>query len=430
MTGQDSPEFETSSRSRRRVLAALGSAATVALAGCSVEVGDDVEEPPTIDDGSDPTPGTEDGSSGGGSDTGTEDDSQTEGDGSESEENTEWTTDKEEFEGWPSPLYDHRNTSYKANATLPSDNHEMVWQTSVGDGGVPPIVADGTVYTYAHTGRQVTAIDADSGDVEWTFTGDELAQRSNAPAVSDEHVYVTGDRSLLAIDRQSGEQAWKFEVEGRARPPAVFDGTVYIGTGGPFYALDPSGEKIWENLVGNRFAIAAFEDTLYVGGWVLDRETGEKRGRYHGGTSTGPTVLNGRVFTADALSVDCFRDGVEGERVWQSPDLGAPVFSNLVLAHGHVYCYTRGTDTLHALDISTGEQVWTAERSMSGSLAATPEALLVWDDGVRALNPADGSERWGVEIDASYGNPVPVDGTVYATADPSGEDDAYLYAIE
>lgn len=118
------------------------------------------------------------------------------------------------------------------------------------DGGPHGIaLSDGTLYL-SHGGT-VAAVDAETGDREWSFvTGYRSA---GAPATDGDRVYVAG-KNLYALDAADGNEQWRVvedsisEDRGYSRGlpylarPAIADRTVYLRAAG----FDPAdGRRRW-----------------------------------------------------------------------------------------------------------------------------------------------------------------------------------------
>lgn len=170
---------------------------------------------------------------------------------------------------------------------LASETGDEVWTRTVpSHPDSSPAVVDGTVYyggpTLSDSGppAQLTALDAASGDTDWTEGLDDISFRSS-PAVGDGTVYVAassrrvcmgggGDGEsdcsgmtrgrMYAIDVESGERQWTAEIKTDTRSsPAVVDNVVYVGCRDGLSAVTTDGENAWRiNFEGDR------EDGPYV----------------------------------------------------------------------------------------------------------------------------------------------------------------------
>ena len=88
------------------------------------------------------------------------------------------------------------------------------------------------------------AVDAHTGSALW-----EVDEPLFSPAVSEGTAYSGSESGLVAAhDTATGEELWRFQVQGAARPLAVADGVVYVPADAEHrvYALDTaSGSELW-----------------------------------------------------------------------------------------------------------------------------------------------------------------------------------------
>jgi len=123
------------------------------------------------------------------------------------------------------------------------DSGDRQWSQAGYFGGVSPALVDGTLYVSGHPGEgnrswspdgrsglQAIALDAATGDVEWTFTPETFIRGS--PVVADGVVYVPSRNWLYAIDADSGDLRWRQPFEWAVSTPAVADGRVLASVGG------------------------------------------------------------------------------------------------------------------------------------------------------------------------------------------------------
>lgn len=143
-----------------------------------------------------------------------------------------------------------------------------------------------------------------TGDVLWSFDlGTEL---TSPPAVVDGTVYIgAGLRGVVALDAETGDVRWQFGVTGKMETAvAVAGDRVFAGLrDGRVVALDRhTGELKWSVQTGNKIfsSPAVLNGIVYVGSgdgflYVIDAETGGVRWRYHAGDS---------IIAAPAVSED------------------------------------------------------------------------------------------------------------------------------
>lgn len=110
-----------------------------------------------------------------------------------------------------------------------------------------------------------------AGESQWTVAFDADLWY---PAVVGDRVFVPmaadGEPGGLACLGTGGERQWTHETSGGLKRATVADGTVYAvptrGSTAPLVACDASsGDRLWERAVAPDAAVAAVEDTLYVG---------------------------------------------------------------------------------------------------------------------------------------------------------------------
>ena len=110
-----------------------------------------------------------------------------------------------------------------------------------------------------------------AGTVAWVYKDRGLPFFSS-PAVNDRLVLIgSRDKHLHAMDRKTGEGAWKFKTGGRVEgSPVVFeDGVVFGSTDGRLYSANlDSGTEVWQLDLGEPLAASpAFgEGLIIVGG--------------------------------------------------------------------------------------------------------------------------------------------------------------------
>lgn len=226
---------------------------------------------------------------------------------------------------WPHPAFDAQATAYARDAAAPRSGVterwavETTWPTDrpvvaaervfvpgadglhaldlatgdpvwrVGPDDQPwtnaPVVVDGTVYATFRERPGAFALDPEDGTERWRA---DVGPVSASPVVGDEgRCYVgTRDGRLVALEGQTGETAWSYDLFGEVvtltfRPPALVVGTA----AGEVYALyDSDGPReLWRRKVGGEVtALAQVE-----GGDALVSAFGGKLRRLAGGAHTG-----------------------------------------------------------------------------------------------------------------------------------------------
>ncbi len=300
-----------------------------------------------------------------------------------------------------------------------------VWEVDgiLGVSGTPA-VADGVVYVGDWTGH-LRALDAESGDEVWDHDlgGGYVG---GSPAVDDAQVVVgTFDARIVSLDRASGEPRWEASVDDHPKAvvfgsPIIVDGLVVVGVGS-FEVFAPGDPPTFRGSVV-----------------ALDATTGDERWRFwvtKGDATEGP-----------------------GVSIWSSPAVD-PERGVLYIGTGQAYALPAPprSDALLALDLHTGEEVWTTQftagdawtitdpSGLDADVGAAPNLFETGDvDAVgvgdkagsyRALDRDTGEVLW--ERTLTEGGPqggimasaAVADDTVYVTSNDAGRD-AVLAALD
>jgi len=176
-----------------------------------------------------------------------------------------------------------------------TDAETTAWQTELGSTGTPPVAVDGGI-VYVAGDRQadhgLRALDAETGDFLWGAVDQEVR---GAPTIGDSSVYVTtpndvGPKTLIALDKETGETRWAFETLNGTNGSAVYaEETITFGTSdGELYCLATDGTPEWRyESADARFSQSApvrVGDTLIAGAtldgsglYAFDATTGDRR---------------------------------------------------------------------------------------------------------------------------------------------------------
>lgn len=290
----------------------------------------------------------------------------------------------------------------EASTTLTlTENGESVGEREV----TVPSASTATVVldrAYASAGEHTLGVDGEvAGTVRvvdsWREFGLDPTNASRAP----DYEGPTGDATT----------AWQVRVpNGTGSSPIVLGDAVFVGTGNPYGAGEPSGgaaayrasdgEFRWHaDLGGFVFATPAAIDGLLAVGTMDGEFTGEDAG--------------GRVVAVEQAT---------GETAW-SKSLGAPAMGSVAATDEAVYVATRDGD-LWALDPADGTERWHRELGapLSGPAVADGAVFVGgWDGVVRALETADGTERWTHDaVGRVRTAPAAADGTVYVASTERG----------
>ena len=255
-------------------------------------------------------------------------------------------------------------------------------------------------------------------------------------AIEGDQLYVgTQDRDVRALNPETGETVWEFDLPGEDDANQAFYGTPalsedvgYIGGyNGRLYALDLAvGNDIWEKLVGSGEPIvggtAVGGELVFVGSsdgalYAFDAADGSFQWRFQTGNSiwATPAVANDRVYFG-SMDQKVYALDLDGQLIWEFPTGGAVTAQPLV-KDGRVYIGSFSSD-FYALDVETGQQVWKfpdANNWYWSRAVTNGDTLFVGstDGNLYALDAASGRPRWVYPTNGSIvGSPALVGGRV------------------
>jgi outer membrane protein assembly factor BamB len=249
-------------------------------------------------------------------------------------------------------LGDYTEPSTGGLVALDTASWTTTWTHDTAGRPNPPAVADDLLVATSDHG-DVVALEASSGDTQWTRTfGDDHQHASipAPPAIDDDHVYLTADGSaaqgIYALDRGTGETQW--EIPGPNIPePLVRTGDVVLASYNRYelVAFDVAdGERQWSKAmydgdlfapaVGHSRVFSADEATVYA----LAVESGDVHWNRDFEVAGSPLVVGQSVVvpTRDRIVSLSVTDGSEQWSVTEAPGTGCvPVSRGLLYASGN-----------------------------------------------------------------------------------------------
>ncbi len=351
-----------------------------------------------------------------------------------------------------------------------------IWSTSIGAGNsrryritAPPVVAGGVIYTL-DARSQASAVSAD-GKVLWKADLRPDGKRGKdvsggGLAYGDGRLFATtGYGTLIALDPATGDELWTQKADAAiSAPPTYREGMVYFvsrdnrawaisatdgrvqwqipGTPAPAAMLGGAAPAVTERLAIFPFSsadlVAALRQSgVRVWGTAL---AGQRRGAVYAAVTdiTGDPVVAGNVLYAGNQSGRSVAlDVNSGERIWTAED-GA--YGAMLPVGGSVFFLT-DQDKLVRLDASDGSRIWSVDLpyftkkkpkklkavyAHYGPILAGGRIWLASDDGwLRGFDPASGALL--AEIDLPGGaasRPVVAGGTLYVLSE-RGELEAF-----
>ena len=320
------------------------------------------------------------------------------------------------------------------------------WGEECGIG--PDAAADGpTVYvgtSSTSAPSALHAVDATTGEQEWTFT--EPSDYVGSPIIVDGTAYVGSDDSTLyAVDVATGEQVWEFtDPNSPIRSPTVIGGTVYIGSRDTnLYAVDAAtGEQEWVFTEPDHWVSTptVVDGTVYIGSYdgnlyAVDAATGEQRWakRAHSIFKSGasiqasPTVVNETIYFGVGAGTLYAMDAATSSTVWAFTEPSRRIETSPAVVDGTVY-FGSLDNNLYAVDAATGirEWVFTEPGGTVRSPTVVDENVYIgsFDSNLYAVDAATGEQVWEfTEPNSPVRSPTIAGGTVYIA--PSN-----LYAVD
>lgn len=141
------------------------------------------------------------------------------------------------------------NTMYSSLSTINNGNIGKLggaWMLHVDGGAISgssqqatPVEVGGVVYVQSAS-QSITAVDARTGAVKWTYAGGGAIGIVRGVAVAQGRVFASlSGRRVVALDQATGQQLWQVTLNdpnfpGGTTPTALvyYDGLLYVGTGG------------------------------------------------------------------------------------------------------------------------------------------------------------------------------------------------------
>ncbi|NLF30067.1 MAG: PQQ-binding-like beta-propeller repeat protein [Planctomycetes bacterium] len=193
------------------------------------------------------------------------------------------------------------------------------------------VYATGALSEYFTDRGAVYCLDADSGNVVWSYGEGGYRATFSSPAVAEGYVVVgeglhlTDDARVVCLDAEASERdpdrrgvkVWEYRTASHVESsPCVADGRAYVGAGDDgLYCFDLAGDGAG----GPRVL------------WHLD-------GREYPDCETSPVVHDGRVYFSLGLGGQavCCVDAATGDPIWRIPT-PAPAFGSPSIAEGLLY---------------------------------------------------------------------------------------------
>lgn len=345
---------------------------------------------------------------------------------------------------------------YGVKGRLDAVSNGMVFVRERTEGATPG--NDGFFEFGPSADGEIVALDAETGEIRWTY-GEAVGMDSYTDLAVSDGVYFgyctdqMGDCTDLTALELDGEERWVRDVNPGHSRPRVVDGVVYVAEyNGPVRALNAeTGDTRWErNIDGGRSYLRHVDDdAVYI---EADAETGDvfvSIGRGDGSVrwryeSPVDQVVIGSVVVDEVAYVVTFDQVAavnQGDELWRrdfekteettDKEIEGIASERLfLLAERDRTEDGRRVFQLDAIDLVTGERDWTTGPLEHPNLEYRPyvglanETVYVGTDRLRALHAATGEERWNASLDdgsiqsvSVVEEPVAGDHAIFAHAD-------------
>jgi outer membrane protein assembly factor BamB len=310
--------------------------------------------------------------------------------------------------GWAEiypPISKPNTVLRKKNQYSALKEYKLLWQsksdTSVKGDYSSITISDGVIFTGDSHGA-IRACNLDGMDEIWK---EKTKGKIIETSVSKELMYVSSDKSLYAINKNTGKIKWEQDVIRVTSKPVFTDDLVVIScSDGGVYAFDSnSGKKIWEHTFSNPAYLSEIkENSIYIGSgntcYSFDVDSKklvwEKK---TDGPITAPPRVNGkRVFVGSWDGELYALDSNNGDVKW-SYETGWGIDSTPYVSDDMVFVGSLDNN-FYALDAETGNLKWyyTCKSAIHSSPVVYGEYVFFGcDDGrLYALNQEDGNLAW------------------------------------
>ncbi|MBD3898595.1 PQQ-binding-like beta-propeller repeat protein [Halomonas sp. ML-15] len=339
----------------------------------------------------------------------------------------------------------------------PESEPVLAWKFDAGAPVVGAIlVYDDAVYFSDFEGG-VYALNKSDGTLLWEK---DLGGQPSLQVTLNEDVVLVGRRFsrdddesyLIALDRMTGEERWKFEPDDYSGidAPTIYEGKVFLTSMlEHIFALDLlTGEELWRREIqGGSRQLLISENVLYFQDdsqsvLAMEPETGELK--------WSRTLSDGKENSFSTPAIDeCFiyatliehdaaslikLNKVSGE-VEKSFGMEFPTMSSVSVYEGSVFWgdYASGdggSGYMNAMDAGTGEFLWRVKTegpiNSSAAIAGDTVYFGSHDHYLYAVDRHGGDVKWRYETEAGIASsPSVVDGRVYF-----GSIDGHVYVLE
>jgi outer membrane protein assembly factor BamB len=203
-----------------------------------------------------------------------------------------------------------------------------------------------------------------TGEMIWNVSDPSGASQTSSPAVSEDAVFISLGKSVLSLDKTTGQELWEFPMNAVSHSsPTVANDTVFIQSyyAGTLFALDRhTGSLKWKldqpKYMGLSNPSQAYHNgVVFVGSWdynvyAVNAGTGKVLWKYETGSLIGSSlaVADEKIIVPSMDGFLYVIGGSDGSLVWKF-DLGWDPYSSPAVTAGRIFV----TDRVHPDDTGT-----------------------------------------------------------------------------
>lgn len=307
---------------------------------------------------------------------------------------------------------DRTITSFDSVVCRDAITDKLLWKQYVGPFWTEPKLDNNYVFVGTSAG-EVICLNAEKpkGDILWKFNAGS-AVNSKICVYKNSVIAGSQNGNIYAIDRNSGKELWKFQIEDpenksfqQFSSAEIYEDKIFIGSADNFlYCLNlASGKLLWRKNLGD---------------WIRAK----------------PLVYNNSVFAA-TLDGQLFKFTLYGKLVWTKQPTGHQIFADLVNGNGNIFLNSSDL-FLHCINADNGiekwrhslmeavysqnDRIWADIDGGGGDFQSTPivaEGMVIAgspDRFIHALDHQTGKEIWRFECRGQIpAAPIYYDGKIY-----------------
>ncbi|MFD2200901.1 PQQ-binding-like beta-propeller repeat protein [Shivajiella indica] len=269
---------------------------------------------------------------------------------------------------------------------------QVIWQYD----SKAPIMSDAAVWNdlvlFSNEKGNLIALKKDSGKLEWIASGNPTQAidlwdyyRAGPVAGKDKIYWATEDGSIVALQPETGKLLWNFPTNGAIHmSPVLVDDKILAGNfKGKVFAIDAEkGKQIWSfQAKGSEY----FPDAEF---------------------QKSPSVAHGKVYIGSRDTQLYVLDLETGRKIREFTETGGSwIIASPLVYQEKVFFGSSDTYKFYALDINSGEEIWsirTFTRSYASPLPYSNSVLMAGFDGkIRAYKASSGALDWEFQTTTS-----------------------------